>query len=149
MFQADLPIAIREGRFPLYKTPIHDITDECLDRIVPDPPGVEYLVPILAEALDSVYIKQMKRMLLPRPSNNATLCRMSRDSKRKKRSTVVDERSNSRDSDDREGYKYEGRIAGLEFLLNAKTKKRVTPDEGTCNTLNELLTVCDLRSQTF
>jgi hypothetical protein len=130
--QEDLPAAIREGRYPLYKTPIHDITDEALARIVPDPFGVEYLVPIFTEALQSVYIQQMKRMLMPRPSNNATLSTYSRGApqKKKKRSKQPDESPEQVD-DQYYDERRPGPICGLEFLINSKTKLPVSPDIGT------------------
>jgi hypothetical protein len=136
--QDDLPAAIKEGRYPLYKTPIHDITDEALARIVPDPFGVEYLVPIFTAALQTVFIQQMKRMFLPMPSNSAKLATISisgstRQKKKSKQSDGAQEDSDERyffSGSNNAAENGTGAICGLEFLINAKTRNTVAPDQG-------------------
>ena len=67
--QPELHEGIQDGRFPAYLACVKDLSDEVLDRIVPNPEQVENLVSFLSQRFK--WADEFRRLCLPRPPHKA------------------------------------------------------------------------------
>lgn len=63
--QPELQEGIKNGRFPACLACVDHITDEVIDRIVPNPEDIEHLVPFLSQRFQ--WADEFRRLCLPRP----------------------------------------------------------------------------------
>lgn len=69
VLQPELKDGIRDGRFPAYLACVKDLSDDVLERIVPNPEQVHDLVPFLGQRFR--WADQFRRLCLPRPPHGA------------------------------------------------------------------------------
>lgn len=76
--------AIAERRFPTYLTPIKYVTDGILEDIVPSPPDIQLLAKVFTHISTALWVKQLRRLTMPRPCKSASIKTAGEDSKHPK-----------------------------------------------------------------